>query len=168
MVAVTFGMLVSTIHTTGNLTAAGICGTPKPDGTCAAPMIAYVSAKGLCSALSFLILGSQAALIPLSANMSKEEIHDSLSRVAHVLFIDTDAIDPELVAKVRGQMEEVGNIQEHEARTVMEDPELFHTQQCTCFVLKRNRQLSAAVVGMAQCIATPDASMPAPVLSIKW
>lgn len=48
------------------------------------------------------MLGSQATLIPLSYNLTKEEVIDSLEYVTDIIFVDENLLDPSFVLMVKG------------------------------------------------------------------
>ena len=105
LVAVTFGMITSAITTSGNLLRMGIVKrTSKIPllSSSSIPVVAYCAPTGISSAISFLVLGSQATLIPLSYNLTKEEVTDSLEYVTDIIFVDDNHLDPSFVLMVKG------------------------------------------------------------------
>ena len=123
---VTYKMITDATRFSGNLCMQGIfrkSGRLQLDGdSSSCPIVAYVAPAGLPSALSFLVLGSQATLIPLSYNLSKEEISDSLQYVSDVIFVNSDLLMAPFVRSVMDACDAIGSsIKIHKAETTSRD-----------------------------------------------
>lgn len=104
ILAVTFGMITSAITTSGNLLRMGIVKRTSKiqlSSNSSVPVVAYCAPTGISSAISFLVLGSQATLIPLSFNLTKDEVIDSLEYVTDIIFVDDHLLEPNFVLMIK-------------------------------------------------------------------
>lgn len=110
LLSVTFGMIAKAIQNSANLFAQNITpGRTLTSLNCGSscPVVAYVAPAGIASALSFLVLGAQATLIPLSVNLSRDEIHESLMYVTDIVLVDEDELMPSFVETIREEREKL-------------------------------------------------------------
>lgn len=119
---ITYRMVIESIQMKGNLYQQGILNKRENCRKNFCPVIAYLAPPGLPSALSFLVLGSQATLIPLSYNLTMDDITDSLQYVSDIIIVDSHLLVTSFLNSVRdacSSVAEAGALTVHEAKTIM-------------------------------------------------